>query len=170
MEKWKFHGNHEIFKNFMIFDMSESLVFPRKYLRFHKQHAPLGGPGPQKCVFGCNTALFRFLGPRRVPLAKPFINVTFWGRFWRPRGDFSPRNKNLRENHVLEPKSNFLLKTWKMSRNLTFFALKACAAELKSQKDPSEAPKQQNLVKIMEFHEKWWNFAKWAKIRGISHF
>ena len=107
----KFHEIHEIFRNFMISDMSESLVFLRKYYRFLKKQGPHGGPGPQKCVFGCNTALFRFLGPQRAPLAKPFINVTFWGRFWRPRRDFSPRNKNLGENHVLEPKSNFLLKT-----------------------------------------------------------
>ena len=32
MKKWKFHENHEIFKNFMIFDMSKHQVFPRKYL------------------------------------------------------------------------------------------------------------------------------------------
>ena len=80
----------------MIFDKSESLVFPRKYLRFLKKHATLGGPGPQKCVFGRNEALLRFPGPKTAlwgpecdpgaPCSNPFIKQTFWGVFWRPRG------------------------------------------------------------------------------------
>ena len=128
----------------MISDMSESLVFPRKYLRFLKKQAPLGGPGPQKCVFGRNEALFRFPGPKTAlwgpkcdlgaPCSKPFKKQTFWGVFWRPRGGktgfgakmggFSPRNENLGKNHVLEPKSSLLRKTRKSARNVTFFALK----------------------------------------------
>ena len=43
--------------------------------------------------------------------------------------------------------------SWKTSQNVTFFALKACAVQFKSQNDPSEGPKHQNLVKIMKFHE-----------------
>ena len=57
-----------------------------------------------------------------------------------------------------------------MSRNVTFFALKACAVQFKSQNDPSEEPKQQNLVKIMKFHENGWNFAKWVIFCGIYPF
>jgi len=140
MKKWKFHEIHEISKNFMISDMSESLVFPRKYLRFLKWQAPLGGPGPQKCVFGRNEALFRFPGPKTAlwgskcdpgaPRSKWLLNTTFWGGFWRPRGGktgfgakmggFSPQNENFGKNHVLEPKSSLFRKTRKSSRNLTF--------------------------------------------------
>ena len=99
-KKSVFHKIHEVYKNFMFSNMSEPFVFPRKYLVFHKCHAPPGRPSPQKCIFGCKTAHFRFLDPKRAPLAKPLINIRFWARFWRPRGDFSHRDGNLGENHT----------------------------------------------------------------------
>ena len=154
----------------MIFDMSESLVFPRKYLRFLKKHAPLGGPGPQKCVFGRNEALLRFSGPKTAlwgpecdpgaPCSKPFINQTFWGVFWRPRGGktgfgakmggFPPQNENSRKNHVLEPKSSILRKTRKSSRNVTFFALKRRPRKCHSLQALQEPLKCPQMGKIKE--------------------
>ena len=104
----------------MIFDMPESLVFLRKYYKFLKMQGLLGGPGSQKCVFGRNDALFRFWGSKRAPLAKPFMNVTFWARFWRPRRDFSPRDKNFGEIHVFEQKVPFCAKREKAHETLPF--------------------------------------------------
>ena len=72
----------------MIVDMPEPLVFPRKYLRFHKQHTPLGGPGAQKPVFGRNTATFRFLGPKNA--------------FWREKCKMEPQGG---KNGKREPKT-----------------------------------------------------------------
>ena len=124
----------------MIFDMSESLVFPRKYLRFLKKQAPLGGPGPQKCVFGRNTAPFRFLGPKTAfwgpkcdlgaPCSKPFKKQTFWGVFWRPRGGktgfgakmggFSHQNENLGKMMFWSQKAPFSAKREKAHETLPF--------------------------------------------------
>ena len=63
-EKRKFYENDEIFKNFKILDMSEPLVFPRKYLTFCVL-SPFGGAG------------FPFLAPKHEIL--PIL------RFWSPK-------------------------------------------------------------------------------------
>ena len=109
----------------MISDMSKHQVFPREYLVFFKVARPLGGPSAQKCVFGCNTAPFAILAPQNAllgpkcgpgaPRSKPYINTTFWGGFWRPKGgktDFgakmgkkSAQNENSGQKVVLGRKS-----------------------------------------------------------------
>ena len=105
----------------MFLDMSKHQVFLMKYLVFFKVSSPQGGPGRQKCVFGCNAVLFAILAPQNAllgpkwrpgaPRAKVVINVSFWGGFWRSKGaktgfgakmqEKGAQNENFRQKVVL---------------------------------------------------------------------
>jgi len=63
----KFYEIHEIFKNFMILDMSESLVFLRKYYAFSKKQGPLGGQAPKSAFLGAIRPFLGFWAPNAPP-------------------------------------------------------------------------------------------------------
>ena len=105
-KKWIVYENDEIFKNFMIFDMSKHQVFPRKYLTFLRvtttfwEWPALFRPKSWNSAhFGVLEPQSALLGPKwdlGAPGAKLVINVRFWELFWRPRGgkaDFGGRKQ-----------------------------------------------------------------------------
>ena len=61
------HINSMILKDYMIVDVPESLVFPRKHLTCRAQDGRHGGQAPEKCGFGYSTALLRFWAPNEPP-------------------------------------------------------------------------------------------------------
>ena len=70
------------------------------------------------------------------PCPKPFINITFWELFRRPRGGKTDFGRQKPEYHKISgnfaEKPNFgakiakFAKSCQTSQNVTFFALKAC--------------------------------------------
>ena len=104
--------------------------------------------------------------PRRKTLYKHNVLGAFLeaqGRknsFWGPEMEFLQNFMKFHAKSIFREKSENHAKSLQTSQNVTFFALKACAALLKSQNDPSEGPKHQNLVKswnFVEFGETWQN-------------
>ena len=97
--------------------------------------------------------------PRRKTLHKHNVLGAFLearGRknsFWVPEMEFLQNFIKFHGKSIFREKSENHAKSLQTSQNVTFFALKACAVQLKLQNDPSEAPKHQNLMKIMKFHE-----------------
>jgi len=117
---------------------------------------PFWGFGAQKPSFAPK---MRPWSPRRKTLYKHNVLGAFLeaqGRknsFWGPEMEFLQNFIKFHGKSIFREKSENHAKSLQTSQNVTFFALKACVGQLKSQNDPSEAPKHQNLMKIMKFHE-----------------